>query len=417
RTIDWDCFEKQEPDETPVPFSFSTHKIEQQQINCYIGYTNTDLHNKIKANLNQSPLYSGAIKGVGPRYCPSIEDKVVKFADKTRHQLFLEPEGYDTNEVYLNGFSTSLPANLQQDLLRMIRGFEEVRIIRPGYAIEYDFVDPRELKPSMETTRIKGLFFAGQINGTTGYEEAACQGLMAGINAMFHVKHRNPIILERNEGYIGVLVDDLIKNGVDEPYRIFTSRAESRLTLRHDNADERLSPKGKEIGLVDDIDWEKFNNKRNKIAMLRNTIDNLRFKRSDVEYSTLSQLLNMDLGDSITLSQIYQRQGIDENMIYNLLPNNVKAQIKMTELNTALADSLYSGYAKKQDLANKRVNRNDGLKVPQNFNFNKINGLSREMMERIDRVKPKTFGQIRKISGLTPAALSTVLVHLTASKN
>lgn len=417
RTIDWDCFEKQEPDETPVPFSFSTHTIEQQQINCYIGYTNTDLHNKIKANLNQSPLYSGAIKGVGPRYCPSIEDKVVKFADKTRHQLFLEPEGYDTNEVYLNGFSTSLPANLQQDLLRMIRGFEEVRIIRPGYAIEYDFVDPRELKPSMETTRIKGLFFAGQINGTTGYEEAACQGLMAGINAMFHVKHRNPIILERNEGYIGVLVDDLIKNGVDEPYRIFTSRAESRLTLRHDNADERLSPKGKEIGLVDDIDWEKFNNKRNKIAMLRNTIDNLRFKRSDVEYSTLSQLLNTDLGDSITLSQIYQRQGIDENMIYNLLPNNVKAQIKMTELNTALADSLYSGYAKKQDLANKRVNRNDGLKVPQNFNFNKINGLSREMMERIDRVKPKTFGQIRKISGLTPAALSTVLVHLTASKN
>jgi tRNA uridine 5-carboxymethylaminomethyl modification enzyme len=417
RTIDWDCFEKQEPDETPVPFSFSTHKIEQQQINCYIGYTNTDLHNEIKANLNQSPLYSGAIKGIGPRYCPSIEDKVVKFADKTRHQLFLEPEGYNTNEVYLNGFSTSLPANLQQDLLRMIRGFEEVRIIRPGYAIEYDFVDPRELKPSMETTRIKGLFFAGQINGTTGYEEAACQGLMAGINAMFHVKHRNPIILERNEGYIGVLVDDLIKNGVDEPYRIFTSRAEARLTLRHDNADERLSPKGKEIGLVDDIDWEKFNKKRDKIAMLRNTVDNLRFKRSDVEYSTLSQLLNTDLGDSITLSQIYQRQGIDENMIYNLLPYNVKSKIKMTELNTALADSLYSGYVKKQDLANKRVNRNDGLKVPQKFNFNEINGLSYEMVERIERVKPKTFGQIRKISGLTPAALSTVLVHLTTSKN
>ncbi|MDQ3632957.1 MAG: tRNA uridine-5-carboxymethylaminomethyl(34) synthesis enzyme MnmG [Acidobacteriota bacterium] len=417
RTIDWDCFEKQEPDETPVPFSFSTHKIEQQQINCYIGYTNTDLHNEIKANLNQSPLYSGAIKGIGPRYCPSIEDKVVKFADKTRHQLFLEPEGYNTNEVYLNGFSTSLPANLQQDLLRMIRGFEEVRIIRPGYAIEYDFVDPRELKPSMETTRIKGLFFAGQINGTTGYEEAACQGLMAGINAMFHVKHRIPIILERNEGYIGVLVDDLIKNGVDEPYRIFTSRAEARLTLRHDNADERLSPKGKEIGLVDDIDWEKFNKKRDKIAMLRNTVDNLRFKRSDVEYSTLSQLLNTDLGDSITLSQIYQRQGIDENMIYNLLPYNVKSKIKMTELNTALADSLYSGYVKKQDLANKRVNRNDGLKVPQKFNFNEINGLSYEMVERIERVRPKTFGQIRKISGLTPAALSTVLIHLTTSKN
>ncbi|MGI8669629.1 MAG: tRNA uridine-5-carboxymethylaminomethyl(34) synthesis enzyme MnmG [Aridibacter sp.] len=417
RTIDWNCFEEQKPDENPVAFSFSTDKIEQSQINCYIGYTNEALHNKIRDNISQSPLYSGVIKGIGPRYCPSIEDKVVKFADKNRHQLFLEPEGLNTNEVYLNGFSTSLPANLQQNLLRMINGFEKVRIIRPGYAIEYDFVDPRELKPTLETIRIKGLFFAGQINGTTGYEEAACQGLMAGINAMFNVKHRNPVVLKRDEGYIGVLIDDLIKNGVDEPYRIFTSRAEARLTLRHDNADQRLLPKGKEIGLIEDESWEKFNKKRDRIAMLRNTLDNLRFKRSDIDYSTISQLLHAALGDSITLSQINQRQGIDENIIHQLLPQKIKEQINISELNTALADSLYSGYIKKQNVANKRVNKHDNLKVPETFNFNNVSGLSYEMVERIERAKPHTFGQIRKISGLTPVALSTVLVHLTANKN
>ncbi len=416
RTIDWDCFDEQKPDEDPVAFSFATEKIEQAQINCYIGYTNDDLHEKIRQNINQSPLYSGAIKGVGPRYCPSIEDKVVKFADKTRHQLFLEPEGHNTNEVYLNGFSTSLPATLQQDLLRMIDGFEEVRIIRPGYAIEYDFVDPRELKPTMETTRVTGLFFAGQINGTTGYEEAACQGLMAGINATFHVKHRKPAVLRRDEGYIGVLVDDLIQHGVDEPYRIFTSRAEARLLLRHDNADERLSPKGKEIGLIDDPDWDRFNKKRDRIALLRNTLDEIRYKRSDIEYSTISQILETDLGDSITLSQVSQRQGVSSDLIFRLLPENVKSQINKKELNTALADSLYSGYIKKQDVANKRVNRHDNLKVPGLFKFNQISGLSHEMVERIERANPSTFGQIRKISGLTPVALSTVLVHLTANK-
>jgi tRNA uridine 5-carboxymethylaminomethyl modification enzyme len=417
RTIDWDCFEEQRPDENPVAFSFATEKIEQAQINCYVGYTNDDLHGKIRDNINQSPLYSGAIKGIGPRYCPSIEDKVVKFADKNRHQLFLEPEGHDTNEVYLNGFSTSLPSNLQQELLRMIRGFEEVKIIRPGYAIEYDFVDPRELHPTMETTRVKGLFFAGQINGTTGYEEAACQGLMAGIHAAFHVKHRDPVILQRDEGYIGVLVDDLIQHGVDEPYRIFTSRAEARLKLRHDNADQRLSPIGKEIGLLDDTAWDKFNKKRDRLAMLRNTLDNIRYKRSDVEYSTISQLLECNLGDSITLSQVSQRQGADSALIYRMLPDNVREQVNMKELETALADSLYSGYIVKQDMANGRVNKHDGLKVPNSFKFNQISGLSNEMVERIERAKPQTFGQVRKISGITPVAVSTVLVHLTASKN
>lgn len=417
RTIDWDCFEEQSPDKEPVAFSFATEKIEQKQINCYIGYTNDALHNEIRKNINLSPLYSGVIKGIGPRYCPSIEDKVIKFADKDRHQLFLEPEGYNTNEVYLNGFSTSLPASLQQSLLRMLKGFEEVQIIRPGYAIEYDFVDPRELQPTMETTRLKGLFLAGQINGTTGYEEAACQGLMAGINAAFHVKHRGSIVLGRDEGYIGVLVDDLIQHGVDEPYRIFTSRAEARLTLRHDNADQRLYPKGKKIGLIVDTDWEKFNKKRDNIAKLRNTLDNIQYKRSDIEHMAISELLNSDLGDSVTLSQISQRPNISKEFIYRLLPQNIKNEVSILELNSALADSLYSGYIKNQDTANKRIYKHDNLKVPKSFKFNEISGLSYEMIERIERAKPQTFENIRKINGLTPAALSAVLVHLKASKN
>lgn len=417
RTIDWSRFEKQPPDERPVAFSFATERIEQPQINCFIGYTSSALHNRIRDNIGRSPLYSGAIKGIGPRYCPSIEDKVVKFSDKDRHQLFLEPEGHNTNEVYLNGFSTSLPAELQQDLLRMIEGFEEVRIIRPGYAIEYDFVDPRELLPTMESSRVSGLFLAGQINGTTGYEEAACQGLMAGINSAFHVKQREQVLLERDEAYIGVLVDDLIRHGVDEPYRIFTSRAEARLLLRHDNADQRLSPKGNAIGLVRDSDWERFNRKRDRLAAARNALDGTRYKRSDPEYAAVSQILDADLGDSFTPSQLAKRQGVDTGLILRILPSEVRNEISQSELETALADSLYSGYIKKQQSAEARVLRHDSLKIPESFDFGEIGGLSTEMVERLERAKPRNFGQVRKINGLTPVALSTVLVHLTASKS
>ncbi len=416
RTIDWDAFEAQSADEKPVAFSFATEKIEQPQIQCFIGYTSSELHSTIRENIHQSPLYSGKIKGIGPRYCPSIEDKVVKFADKDRHQLFLEPEGHDTNEVYLNGFSTSLPSSLQQDLLRMIEGFENVQIIRPGYAIEYDFVDPRELQPTMETIRVRGLFFAGQINGTTGYEEAACQGLMAGINAALLIQNRQPFILRRDEAYIGVLTDDLIRHGVDEPYRIFTSRAEARLTLRHDNADQRLSDKGHNIGLLDDTNWNRFNSKRDRIAKLRNTLDLTRFKRSSVEYATVSQVLECDLGDSITLSQLSMRQGVKSDLIQRLLPDDIRAEISLNDLETALADSLYRGYIETQRNANERVNHHDGLKVPEKFDFTVISGLSNEMVERLHRAKPQTFGQVRSISGLTPAAVSTVLVHLSANK-
>jgi glucose-inhibited division protein A len=414
RSIDWDAFEPQPPDEKPVAFSFATEKIEQDQIQCFIGYTSNAVHEAIRSNLHQSPLYSGKIKGIGPRYCPSIEDKVVKFADKDRHQLFLEPEGHNTNEVYLNGFSTSLPAELQLELLRMIDGFESVKIIRPGYAIEYDFVDPRELYPTMESTRMKGLFLAGQINGTTGYEEAACQGLMAGINAAFSVQGRKPFILQRDEAYIGVLIDDLIRHGVDEPYRLFTSRAEARLTLRHDNADQRLSPKGKEVGLLADTDWERFNQKRDRISSLRNALDYTRFKRSSVEYATVSQLLGTDLGDAFSLSHLAMREGVTPEIIMRLLPREIAQNLKDADLGTALADSLYSGYIEKQKIATERVNHHDSLKVPETFQFGHISGLSNEMVERLDRAKPQTFGQVRNIVGLTPAAVSTVLVHLTA---
>ncbi|MFT3743122.1 MAG: tRNA uridine-5-carboxymethylaminomethyl(34) synthesis enzyme MnmG [Pyrinomonadaceae bacterium] len=415
RTIDWDAFEPQPPDEKPVAFSFATDGIVQDQIRCFIGYTNDHLHQTIRDNLHQSPLYSGKITGIGPRYCPSIEDKVVKFADKNRHQLFLEPEGKDTNEVYLNGFSTSLPSALQLELLRMVEGFEKVQIIRPGYAIEYDFIDPREMRATMESTRVDGLFLAGQINGTTGYEEAACQGLMAGINAAFSTQNREPFVLGRDEAYIGVLTDDLIRHGVDEPYRLFTSRAEARLTLRHDNADTRLSPKGREAGLLADTDWERYNSKRDRISSLRNLLDHTRFRRSSAEYAAVSQLLGVDLGDSITLSQLAMRQGVNSDLIKRLLPADMAASLRDTELETALADSLYSGYIEKQKVATERVNHHDALKVPEHFQFASIGGLSAEMVERLERARPRNFAQVRNLAGLTPAAVSSVLVHLTAN--
>lgn len=293
----------------------------------------------------------------------------------------------------------------------MIDGFGEVRVIRPGYAIEYDFVDPRELRPTMETTRFDGLFLAGQINGTTGYEEAACQGFLAGVNAANKVLSRRVFTLARDEAYIGVLADDLIRHGVDEPYRLFTSRAEARLRLRHDNADERLLPKGRELGLIEDQDWQRFNAKRDRIAEIRNALDHTRFKRSSPQYAAAAQLLGADLGDSFVLSHLAMRPDVDAEMISRLLPLD---GVNISDLETALADSMYSGYIAKQAAAAERVNHHDALKVPESIDFRTIGGLSNEMIERLERASPRTFGQVRSVPGVTHAALSTVLVHLTA---
>ncbi|HEY0377821.1 MAG TPA: tRNA uridine-5-carboxymethylaminomethyl(34) synthesis enzyme MnmG [Pyrinomonadaceae bacterium] len=416
RTINWDAFEPQSADEFPVPFSFSTDSIEQPQIKCYIGYTTEALHQSIRANIHESPLYSGKIKGIGPRYCPSIEDKVVKFAEKDRHQLFLEPEGHTTNEVYLNGFSTSLPANLQQELVHMIPGLEEASVIRPGYAIEYDFIDPRELTPQLETVRIKGLFHAGQINGTTGYEEAGCQGLIAGINAALLVQGREALFIRREDSYIGVLIDDLIKQGVDEPYRIFTSRAEFRLALRHDNADSRLSNYGRSIGLLGDSDWDRFNQRRDRLAKLRNTLESTRLKRSDAAYSYLARTTGLNLGDSICLSQLVSRPNVLPETLLQLLPSQVRSEVSIKDLESVSADFLYSGYITAQRATLDRLYTHDNLRIPKNFNFRAVSGLSYEMTERLERARPQTFGQARRIPGLTPASLSTLLVQLTSEQ-
>ena len=410
RTIDWAAFQPQEGDERPVPFSFSTDRIEQAQIRCYVGYTTRDLHDTIRKNLNQSPLYSGQIKGVGPRYCPSIEDKVVKFAEKERHQLFLEPEGHDTNEVYLNGFSTSLPAALQQELVRMIPGLGEARIIRPGYAIEYDYVDPRELGPDLQCKKIGGLFHAGQVNGTTGYEEAACQGLLAGINAAAKVMGRPAFRLRREESYIGVLVDDLIKDGVDEPYRIFTSRAEHRLSLRHDNADERLRGYGKSLGLVGDADWERFNQRQDRIASAKTILRTTRLRKCDSAYQAAAEAVGCDLGESISLQDLAKRPGMTAELIRHIFQLNAKEAISEGEIDAALADNLYVGYIRAQRAVIHRLRHHDSIPIPAGLDFRTLDGLSHEMVERLERTRPLTFGEARAIPGLTPAALSTLYV-------
>jgi tRNA uridine 5-carboxymethylaminomethyl modification enzyme len=410
KTIDFSQLAPQYGDEKPIPFSFSTEKIETDQVPCHITHTNTTTHEIIKSGLDRSPLYCGIIKGIGPRYCPSIEDKVVRFADKTRHQIFLEPDGRKTTEVYPNGISTSLPLDTQIKMLRSIYGLEEVEIIRPGYAIEYDFVDPTELKPSLETKKIKGLFHAGQINGTSGYEEAAAQGLIAGINASFFIRGNEPLILKRSDGYIGVLIDDLVTKGTAEPYRMFTSRAEYRLHLREDNADLRLREKGYKVGLVKEGDYRVFLEKKSAIERTLFRISHMKINPTKENNKILHQWGSAPLKKEASLCELLKRPEVHFKHLFDFdrdldgLPKEVWEQVEI--------QVKYDGYIKRQMEQIERFKRLGDINFPKDFDFGSVIGLSIEVMEKLKKIKPYSLGQASRISGVTPAAISILMVNL-----
>ncbi len=409
-TINFPQLTPQYGDEPPIPFSFATKRIEVEQVPCYITYTNPTTHEIIKSSLDRSPLYCGIIKGIGPRYCPSIEDKVVRFADRKRHQIFLEPDGRNTNEVYPNGISTSLPLDVQIDMLRSIKGLEEVEIIRPGYAIEYDFVDPTELKPSLETKKIRGLFHAGQINGTSGYEEAGAQGLMAGINASLHLQGKDPLVLKRSDAYIGVLIDDLVTKGTAEPYRMFTSRAEYRLHLREDNADLRLREKGYEVGLVKQEEYRIFLEKKEAVEENISRISNIRINPTKENNQILHQWGSAPLKKNSSLQEILKRPEIHFKHLLvfdrslESLPEAVKDQVEI--------QVKYDGYIKRQMEQIERSKRLEEVNLPENFDFSSLIGLSTEVMEKLKKIKPYSLGQASRISGVTPAAISVLMINL-----
>jgi tRNA uridine 5-carboxymethylaminomethyl modification enzyme len=402
RTIEWERFEPQAGDAVPTPFSFLTPSIEREQIKCYIAYTSNETLRILREAIPRSPLYSGQIEGVGPRYCPSIEDKVVKFPDKDRHQLFLEPEGVDTYEVYVNGMSTSMPMDVQTAMVASIPGLENAEMIRPGYAIEYDAIDPRELDHALAVKKIPGLYLAGQINGTSGYEEAGCQGLVAGINAALLCGGEEPMVVGRTEGYTGILVDDLISKGADEPYRMFTSRAEFRLHLRIDNADERLTPLGRRVGLVTDERWAMYEKKQTQRRVFGEILDKTRAE----------EWLGLASDDRPTLAVWLKRPEARIDRLREWLIAKTGETPVHGVLTTLETEAKYSGYIAQQARQIERLKGSGNHQIPKEFSFDCIPGLSREIVQKLTRVQPETLGQAGRIPGVTPAAIAVLDVYL-----